>query len=329
MKQKKALITGITGQDGSYLAEYLLSLGYEVHGIVRRVALEDPTHHLWRLLPIKEHLNFHSGTLESFPALYKILRDVQPDECYHLASQSFVSISFEDEFSTMQTNINGTHYLLAAIKDTSPECRFYFAGSSEMFGKVEETPQKETTRFHPRSVYGITKVAGFELTRNYREAYDLFTCTGILFNHESPRRGYEFVTRKISSTAARIKLGLEKELRLGNIDAKRDWGFSGEYVRMMHSMLKQDNPDDYVIGTGETHSVREFIQIVFEELKLNYEDYLVVDPRFYRPAEVEILVADPSKAKEKLGWEPKVTFEELALRMVRSDYENLSNDKHI
>ncbi len=329
MKQKKALITGITGQDGSYLAEHLLSLGYEVHGIVRRVALEDPTHHLWRLLPISDQLYFHSGTLESFPALYKIIRDVKPDECYHLASQSFVSISFEDEFSTMQTNINGTHYLLAAIKDTSPKSRFYFAGSSEMFGKAEETPQRETTRFHPRSVYGITKVAGFELTRNYREAYDLFTCTGILFNHESPRRGYEFVTRKISSTAARIKLGLEKELRLGNIDAKRDWGFSGEYVQMMHTMLQQDNPDDYVIGTGETHSVREFMQIVFEELKLNYEDYLVIDPRFFRPAEIEILVADPSKARKKLGWEPKVTFEELALSMVRLDYDNLSKNKKI
>lgn len=329
MKQKKALITGITGQDGSYLAEHLLSLGYEVHGIVRRVALEDPTHHLRRLLPITDRLNLHSGTLESFPALYKILRDVQPDECYHLASQSFVSISFEDEFSTMQTNINGTHYLLAAIKDASPECRFYFAGSSEMFGKVEETPQRETTRFHPRSVYGITKVAGFELTRNYREAYDLFTCTGILFNHESPRRGYEFVTRKITSAAARIKLGLEKELRLGNIDAKRDWGFSGEYVQVMHTMLQQDNPDDYVIGTGETHSVREFMQIVFEELKLNYDDYLVIDSQFYRPAEVEILVADSSKARESLGWKPKVTFEELALSMVRSDYEYLSKDKKI
>ncbi len=322
MKNKKALITGITGQDGSYLAEHLLSLGYEVHGIVRRVALEDPTHHLWRLLQISDRLNFHSGTLESFPALYKILRDVQPDECYHLAAQSFVSISFEDEFSTMQTNINGTHYLLAAIKDTSPECRFYFAGSSEMFGMVEETPQKETTRFHPRSVYGITKVAGFELTRNYREAYDLFTCTGILFNHESPRRGFEFVTRKISSTAARIKLGLEKELRLGNVDAKRDWGFSAEYVQMMHSMLQQDKPDDFVIGTGETHSVREFLQIVFEDLKLNYEDYLIIDKRFFRPTEVEILVADSSKAKEQLGWNPKVTFRELALKMVRNDYDN-------
>tara|TARA_B100001996_G_C18627203_1_gene580257 strand:- start:15 stop:998 length:984 start_codon:yes stop_codon:yes gene_type:complete len=327
MKQKKALITGITGQDGSYLAEYLLSLGYEVHGIVRRVALEDPTHHLWRLLPIADRLNLHSGTLESFPALYKIFRDVQPDECYHLAAQSFVSISFEDEFSTMQTNINGTHFLLATLKDSCPECRFYFAGSSEMFGKVEETPQSETTRFHPRSVYGITKVAGFELTRNYREAYDLFTCTGILFNHESLRRGFEFVTRKISSTAARIKLGMETELRLGNIDAQRDWGFSGEYVKVMHAMLQQENPDDFVIGTGKTHSVREFLQIVFEELNLNFEDHLVIDPRFFRPAEVEILVADPAKARNKLAWNPKVTFEELALSMVRHDYDNLKKGK--
>ena len=327
MKQKKALITGITGQDGSYLSEYLLSLGYEVHGIVRRVALEDPTHHLWRLLPIEDSLHLHSGTLESFPALYKILRDVRPDECYHLAAQSFVSISFEDEFSTMQTNINGTHYLLAAIKDSYPECRFYFAGSSEMFGKVEETPQSEKTRFHPRSVYGITKVAGFELTRNYREAYGLFTCTGLLFNHESPRRGFEFVTRKITSTAARIKLGMEKELRLGNIEAQRDWGFSGEYVKMMRTMLQQDEPDDYVVGTGETHTVREFLQIVFKELNLNYKDHLVIDPRFFRPAEVEILVANPDKARKKLGWNQEVSFEELALSMVRADYDNLKKSK--
>ena len=323
MKQKKALITGITGQDGSYLAEHLLSLEYEVHGIVRRVALEDPTHHFWRILQIEDRLHLHSGTLESFPALYKILRDVQPDECYHLAAQSFVSISFEDEFSTMQTNINGTHYLLAAIKDSYPECRIYFAGSSEMFGKVEETPQNERTRFHPRSVYGITKVAGFELMRNYREAYDLFTCTGLLFNHESPRRGFEFVTRKITSTAARIKLGMEKELRLGNIEAQRDWGFSGEYVKIMHSMLQQDEPDDYVVGTGETHTVREFMQIVFNELNLNYEDHLVIDPRFFRPAEVGILVANPDKARKKLGWNQEVSFEDLALGMVRADYDNL------
>ena len=327
MKHKKALITGITGQDGSYLAEYLLSMGYEVHGIVRRVALEDPTHHLWRLLPIATRLYLHSGTLDSFPSLYKILRDVQPDECYHLAAQSFVSISFEDEFSTMQTNINGTHHLLAAIKDSYPNCRIYFAGSSEMFGKVEETPQSETTRFHPRSVYGITKVAGFELTRNYREAYGLFACTGILFNHESPRRGFEFVTRKITSTAARIKLGLEKELRLGNVESQRDWGFSGEYVKMMHAMLQQNEPEDFVIGTGKTHSVRDFIKIVFEELELNYEDHLIIDPRFYRPTEVELLVANPAKARNKLGWNPRINFKELALSMVRADYNSLKKNK--
>ena len=206
MKKKKALITGITRQDGSYLVEYLLSLGFEIYSIVRRVALEDPTHHLWRLLPIENRLHLHSVTLESLPALYKFLRDVLPDECHHLAAQSFVSISFEDEFSTMQTNINGTHYLLAAIKDSYPECRFYFSGSLEMFGKVGETPQSEKTPFHPRSVYGITKVAGFALTRNFRESYGLFTCTGVLFNHKFPRRGFGFVTRKITSTAARIKL---------------------------------------------------------------------------------------------------------------------------
>ena len=321
--KKKALITGITGQDGSYLAEYLLSLGYEVHGIVRRVALEDPTHHFWRILPILDQLHLHSGTLESFPALYKILKEVNPEECYHLAAQSFVSISFEDEFSTMQTNINGTHYLLAALKDTSPECKFYFAGSSEMFLKVEEMPQRETTRFHPRSVYGITKVAGFELTRNYREAYNIFACTGMLFNHESPRRGFEFVTRKISSTAARIKMGLGKELRLGNIEAKRDWGFAGEYVQMMHSMLDRDEPEDFVIGTGEAHTVREFLEITFGELGLKFEDYLVIDPRFYRPAEVEILVADPSKAQKVMGWTAQTSFEELVVSMVRNDYELL------
>ena len=323
MKKKKILITGITGQDGSYLAEYLLSLGYEVHGIVRRVALEDPTHHFWRLQKVLDQLILHSGSLESFPTLFKIMREVQPDECYHLAAQSFVSVSFEDEFSTMQTDINGTHYLLAAIKGTCPECRLHFAGSSEMFGRAQETPQRETTRFHPRSVYGLTKVAGFELTRNYREAYNLFTCTGILFNHESPRRGYEFVTRKISSTAARIKLGMEKVMPLGNIEAKRDWGFAGEYVQMMHVMLQQDVPEDFVVGTGETHTVREFLEVVFGELNLNYQDYLVIDKNLYRPAEVDLLVADPQKAREKLGWKSKMNFEELALQMVRHDYDIL------
>ena len=329
MKQKKALITGITGQDGSYLAEHLLSLGYEVHGIVRRVALEDPTHHLWRLFTGCRPFTF---TFRNFGKLSR-----RSTKFYGMFSRMSATISQRRVLSQFrlktnfqrcrQTSMGHILYLLAAIKDSYPECKFYFAGSSEMFGKVEETPQSETTRFHPRSVYGITKVAGFELTRNYREAYGLFTCTGILFNHESPRRGFEFVTRKITSTAARIKLGMEKELRLGNIDAKRDWGFSGEYVQMMHTMLQQDEPDDFVIGTGKTHTVREFVQIVFKELQLNYEDHLVIDPRFYRLAEVEILVANPAKAREILGWQPNVTFTELALNMVRHDYETLKKGK--
>ena len=320
---KKALITGITGQDGSYLAEYLLGQGYEVHGIVRRVALEDTRHRLWRILPCKDRLTLHAASLDSFPSLYRVIQKLQPDECYHLAAQSFVSYSFEDEFSTMQTNINGTHYVLAALHDACPRCRVYFAGSSEMFGKVVETPQRETTPFHPRSVYGISKVAGFELTRNYREAYGTYACTGILFNHESPRRGHEFVTRKISSTVARIKLGLEKELRLGNLEAKRDWGFAGDYVRVMHAMLNLDEPEDFVIGTGSTYSVREFLEVAFGEVDLDYKDYVVVDERFYRPAEVQLLVADPAKARKRLGWRPDVEFKELVRMMVRADLEAL------
>ncbi|MBF0239525.1 MAG: GDP-mannose 4,6-dehydratase [SAR324 cluster bacterium] len=318
---KKALITGITGQDGSYLAEYLLELGYEVHGIVRRVALEDPTHRLWRIQHLKDRIIFHSASLESYPSVFKVFQQVKPDECYHLAAQSFVSYSFADEFSTMDTNINGTHHLLAALHEACPTCRFYFAGSSEMFGKVEAVPQSETTRFHPRSIYGISKVAGYELTRNYRESYNLFACSGILFNHESPRRGFEFVTRKITSSIARIKLGMERELRLGNIEAKRDWGFAGEYVKVMHAMLNQKAPDDYVVGTGITHSVKEFLEIAFGEVGLNYENYLVRDERLFRPAEAAILVADPQKAQKELGWTPQVSFEELVCMMVRSDLE--------
>ena len=221
---KRAIITGISGQDGSYLAEYLLKQNYEVHGIVQRASLEDPTHRLWRLESILPELHLHPGSVDSFPILFSVFQKVKPDECYHLAAQSFVSYSFEDEFSTMNVNVNGTHYTLSALNQVSPKCRFYFAGSSEMFGKAESSPQTESTSFHPRSVYGISKMAGFELTRNYREVYNLYACSGILFNHESPRRGYEFVTRKITTTAAKIKLGLEKEIRLGNLDAKRDWG---------------------------------------------------------------------------------------------------------
>ena len=319
--KKVALITGITGQDGSYLAEYLLELGYEVHGTVRRVALEDPQNRLSRILHIKDKITLHSASLESFPSFFKVFQEIQPDECYHLAAQSFVSYSFEDEFSTMNTNINGTHFILSSLKNICPTCKYYFAGTSEMFGKVEKIPQDETTRFHPRSIYGISKVAGYELTRNYREAYDIFACTGILFNHESPRRGYEFVTRKITSVAAQIKLGLANEIRLGNIEAKRDWGFAGDYVKAMHLMLQQESPEDYVIGTGETHSVKEFLEVCFGHLGLNYEDYLVIDPLFYRPAEVNLLIGDPAKAKKELGWETKVSFEELVKMMVDHDLE--------
>jgi len=247
---KKALITGITGQDGSYLAELLLEKGYEVHGLVRRVALEDPTHRLWRIKHILDRLILHSASLESYASIFNVVEKIKPDECYHLAAQSFVSYSFEDAFSTINTNINGTLFILSTIKEKAPDCRFYFAGSSEMFGKVKETPQNEDTPFYPRSPYGISKVAGFDLTRNFRESYDLFACNGMLFNHESPRRGFEFVTRKITSTVARIKQGLESELRLGNLEAKRDWGFAGDYVEAMWLMLQQDQPEDYVIATG-------------------------------------------------------------------------------
>ena len=324
MGKKKALITGITGQDGSYIAEYLLGLGYEVHGVIRRVALEDQGHRMWRLRKIQDKLNLHCGSLESYPSLFKIIADVSPDECYHLAAQSFVTYSFEDEFSTLNTNVNGTHYVLSALQSIAPECRFYFAASSEMFGRVEEVPQKETTRFHPRSAYGISKVAGFDLTRNYREAYGMFASSGILFNHESPRRGYEFVTRKISSGIARIKLGMEDKLFLGNLEAKRDWGHAREYVKVMHTMLQQDNPDDYVIGTGQSHSVKEFVELAFKVLDMDYKKYVEVDKKFFRPAEVDILVADASKAKKELKWSYDLKFEDLVEEMVRSDYEYLS-----
>jgi GDPmannose 4,6-dehydratase len=250
MNQRVALITGITGQDGSYLAELLLEKGYRVHGLVRRVALEDPEHRLWRIRHILNEIEVHSASLESFASLYRVIRSVQPMECYHLAAQSFVGYSFEDEFSTLNANINGSHYLLAAARDVAADCRFYFAGSSEMFGRASEVPQNENTRFHPRSAYGISKVAGFELTRNYREVYRMHASSGILYNHESPRRGYEFVSRKITSHAARIKLGLARSLPLGNLDAKRDWGHAKEYVKAMWLMLQQDSPGDYVVATG-------------------------------------------------------------------------------
>jgi GDPmannose 4,6-dehydratase len=316
---KRALITGITGQDGSYLADYLLGLGYEVHGLVRRVALETPETRFGRIAHILNRLTLHPASLESYPSTFHVLSKYDFDECYHLAAQSFVAESFADGFSTMNLNINGTHYILAALREVRPRCRFYFAGTSEMFGNASEVPQKETTPFQPRSPYGISKVAGYHLTRNYREAYGFFGLSGILFNHESPRRALEFVTRKTTSTVARIKLGLASELRLGNLEARRDWGHAADYVRAMHAMLQQDTPDDYVIATGETHSVRQLCEIAFAEVDLDYREFVKVDETYYRPAEVDQLIGDASKARRVLEWEPTYTFRQLIKEMVASD----------
>jgi GDPmannose 4,6-dehydratase len=320
---KTALITGITGQDGSYLAEWLLAKGYKVHGLVRRVALEDPDHRMVRIRHLLSQVDLHSASLESYASLFKVLQKIQPDECYHLAAQSFVGTSFEDEFSTLNTNINGTHYMLSAVKEATPTCRFYFAASSEMFGKVRETPQNESTPFHPRSAYGISKCAGFELTRNYREAYGLHATSGILYNHESPRRGFEFVTRKITSHVAKIKLGLADKISLGNLEAKRDWGHALDYVEAMWLMLQQPEPDDYVVATGEAHSVREFAEAAFTHVGLDYREYVQTDPRFLRPAEAELLLGDASKAKAVLGWQPRCRFHELVREMVDADLKRL------
>jgi GDPmannose 4,6-dehydratase len=319
MSKRIALITGITGQDGSYLAELLLEKDYLVHGIVRRVALEDPDTRLWRIRHILDRIEVHSASLESFASLHRVMRQVQPDECYHLAAQSFVDYSFEDEFSTLNANINGTHYILASIHDLIPRCRFYFAGSSEMFGRVSDVPQNEGTKFHPRSAYGISKVAGFELTRNYREAYGLHASSGILYNHESPRRGREFVTRKITSRAAKIKLGLADTLPLGNLEARRDWGHAREFVKAMWLMLQRPAPEDYVIATGETHSVREFAELAFSLLQLDYRRYVTIDRQLFRPAEVDVLQGDASLARRVLGWSYSLTFEDLVREMVEED----------
>ena len=297
-KIKKALITGITGQDGSYLSEFLLKKGYQVYGLVRRVALEDESHRLWRIKHLLKKIKLSSASLESYASIVKIIQKIKPDEIYHLGAQSYVAYSFEDEFSTLNTNINGTHYILSAIKDFSPKSKFYFAGSSEMFGKVQKNKQDENTRFYPRSAYGISKVAGFELTRNYREAYKIFACTGILFNHESPRRGFEFVTRKISSSVAKIKLGKQKTLQLGNIFAKRDWGHAKDYVEAMWLMLQQKKPKDFVIGTGKMHSVKDFAKLAFSIVGLNYKKYVKFNKTLLRPAEVDTLKANYNKAKK-------------------------------
>ena len=325
--KKKALITGLTGQDGSYLAEYLLELGYEVHGIVRRVALEDPSRRFTRINHLLDRLTLHPASLESYPSIFHVLSQHEFTECYHLAAQSFVAESFADGFSTMNTNINGTHYVLAALRELQPTCRFYFAGSSEMFGKVRQTPQNEDTPFHPRSPYGISKVAGFDLTRNYREAYGMFCLSGILFNHESPRRGFEFVTRKITSAVARIKRGQQDELLLGNLEARRDWGHAKDYVRAMHLMLQQETPEDFVVASGESHTVGEFCERAFRIVGLDYRHYVKTDTQFYRPAEVDLLVGDASKAHDVLGWKPSYNFEQLVGEMVASDVSALSKSE--
>lgn len=343
---KKALITGITGQDGSYLAELLLKKDYEVYGLVRRVALEDPAHRLRRIYHIRDKLHLVSGTLESYPRLVELFERIKPNECYHLAAQSFVHESFEDSFSTFNININGTHNVLSALNQKSPNCKFYFAGSSEMFGEVLEVPQTEETKFNPRSPYGVTKVAGFYLTKNYREAHNLFACNGILFNHESPRRGFEFVTRKITSTIAKIEKGLEGTLVLGNLDSKRDWGFAGDYVKAMWLMLQQDEPNDYVIATGENHTVREFVELAFKtigkeliwkgrkEKERGYDSQkgnllVKVNKEFYRPAEIHELLGDSTKAKEAFGWKPEVSFKGLVEMMIKDDYNRLKKENNL
>ena len=326
---KVALITGITGQDGSYLAELLLSKGYKVHGIVRRVALEDETHRLWRIRKILNDVTLHAGSLESYASLFNIILKIKPQEVYHLAAQSFVGYSFEDEFSTLNININGTHYLLSALKEfATSKVKFYFAGSSEMFGKTKISPQNENTSFHPRSAYGISKVTGYHLTRTYREAYKLHASNGILFNHESPRRGFEFVSRKITHAVARIKKGLQKKLKLGNINSKRDWGHAQDYVKAMWMMMQQNQPDDYVIGTGKEHTVENFAKKAFAHVGLNYKDYVVLDKNLIRPAEVDTLLADYTKAKKELKWQPKILFEDLVAGMVESDLEIVTNLKY-
>ena len=321
--KKVALITGITGQDGSYLAEFLIKKKYQVHGIVRRVALEDRNHRLWRIKHILKKIHIHAASLESYASLVRIIQKIKPTEIYHLAAQSYVDYSFRDEFSTLNTNINGTHYLLSAVKDFSPKTKFYFAGSSEMFGKVQQVPQNEKTPFYPRSAYGISKVTGHDLTRNYREAYNLFCCTGILFNHESPRRGFEFVTRKISHGVAKIKLGMEKKLMLGNLDAKRDWGHAKDYVEAMWIMLQKKKPDDFVVSTGKQHSVREFAKLAFAVAGLDYKKHVFVDKNLFRPSEVNTLLGNYSKARRILKWKPKISFKNLVKDMVETDIQSI------
>ena len=318
--KRRALITGITGQDGSYLAEWLLDQGYEVYGIVRRSSAPN----LWRIEHILDRIELKPADLLDQLSLLKILDEVRPLEFYNLAAMSFVPASWDQPLLTGEYNAQGVTRALEAVRQVDTKIRFYQASSSEMFGKVRAVPQSEETPFYPRSPYGVSKVYGHYITVNYRESYDLFACSGILFNHESPRRGLEFVTRKVTDGVARIKLGLAKELRMGNLDARRDWGFAGDYVRAMWSMLQQDEPDDYVIATGETHSVRELIEVAFGHVGLDWKKHVTLDQRFLRPAEVDLLIGSPEKAKAKLGWTPTVDFTGLVKMMVDADLGRLA-----
>jgi GDPmannose 4,6-dehydratase len=322
-RMQRALITGISGQDGSYLAEFLLARGYSVHGLVTPDELNDPAGRLVRIRPMLGQVQLHAVDLQDPAGLGALFEQVQPDECYHLAAVSFVSFSPENEQATIQTNINGTHHILAALARHTPHCKFFFAASSEVFGRASSSPQDEHTPIAPRSVYGITKATGLFLTRSYREHQSIFACSGILYNHESERRSGPFVTKKIVSAAAHIKRGLQNELHLGNIDACRDWGYAPEYVEAMWLMLQQDSPAEYVIGTGQTHSVREFLQAAFETLDLDWQRYVVIDPQLFRPVETVELRANPAKARNQLGWQARLPFEELVRRMVLAEYSSL------
>jgi len=319
---KKALITGITGQDGSYLAEFLLSKGYEVFGLVRRTSILN----FERIKHIQGRIKLISGDLLDQNSLMNAIKESNPGEIYNLASQSFVPASWKQPVFTGEATALGVARMLEAIRAVDSKIKFYQASSSEMFGKVREVPQTEKTQFYPRSPYGVAKLYGHWITVNYRESYNMFCCSGILFNHESPRRGLEFVTRKVTNTVAKIKLGLANELRLGNLEAKRDWGFAGDYVKAMWLMLQQDEPEDYVIATGVTHSVKDLVQIAFDYVNLNWEDYVIVDPKFVRPAEVKLLLGDSSKALKKIGWKSEVSFEELLRMMVDEDLEKVKNN---
>jgi len=323
--KKKALITGITGQDGSYLAEFLLDKGYEVFGMVRRSSMEK----FDRIEHIKDRINIKQADLLDQYSIIKLIDEIQPDEIYNLAAMSFVPTSWSQPVLTAEFTAIGVTRMLEAIRAVNKKIKFYQASSSEMFGKVKEIPQTEKTPFHPRSPYGVAKVYGHWITVNYRESYDIFGVSGILFNHESPRRGIEFVTRKVTYNVAKIKLGISKELRMGNLDAKRDWGYAGDYVRAMWMMLQQDEPDDYVIATGENHTVRELVDIAFSYVGLNYKDHIIIDERFLRPAEVDILIGDSSKARKKLGWKPDISFEQLIKMMVDSDMELIKKEYNL